>query len=81
MTGHASGAGVFHDFHLTWNVEIKKALNDGVLPLDHTATRLEAKRTLIGRMRVARRLTLAGPPLAPPPGYITALGVLNTATA
>ncbi len=31
------GAGVFHDFHLTWNVEIKKALNHGVLPPDHYA--------------------------------------------
>ena len=29
------GVGIFHDFHLTWNVEIKKELNGGVLPPDH----------------------------------------------
>jgi len=30
-------AGIFHDFHGTWMVEIKKALNSGVLPPDYYA--------------------------------------------
>jgi hypothetical protein len=31
------GAGVFHDFHCTWIVELRNTLNDGVLPPDHYA--------------------------------------------
>jgi hypothetical protein len=30
-------AGIFHDFHLTWIGEIKKALNEGVLPEEYYA--------------------------------------------
>jgi hypothetical protein len=30
-------AGVFHDFHQTWIAEIKRALNQGLLPADHYA--------------------------------------------
>jgi hypothetical protein len=31
------GAGVFHDFHCAWIVEIRNVLNDGLLPPDHYA--------------------------------------------
>jgi hypothetical protein len=31
------GANVFHDFHLTWIVEIRNELNGGVLRPDHYA--------------------------------------------
>jgi hypothetical protein len=30
-------AGIFHDFHNTWLVELKNALNDGLLPPDFYA--------------------------------------------
>lgn len=30
-------AGIFHDFHLSWIVEIARALNQGLLPSDHYA--------------------------------------------
>ena len=30
-------AGIFHDFHHAWIEEIKRLLNDGVLPSDHYA--------------------------------------------
>jgi hypothetical protein len=32
-------AGVFHDFHNTWIVELKNALNGGVLPCGYYAMR------------------------------------------
>lgn len=31
------GAGIFHDFHSAWIVEIRTALNNGLLPPDHYA--------------------------------------------
>jgi hypothetical protein len=31
------GAGIFHDFHLSWLATIKQALNSGLLPPDHYA--------------------------------------------
>src|SRR5689334_23707113 len=31
------GAGIFHDFHCAWIVEIRNALNGGLLPPDHDA--------------------------------------------
>lgn len=31
------GAGTFHDFHATWIIELKRALNTGVLPPDYYA--------------------------------------------
>jgi hypothetical protein len=31
------GAGTFHDFHCGWIVEIRNALNNGLLPTDHYA--------------------------------------------
>ena len=30
-------AGIFHDFHQSWNMQIRDALNSGVLPADHYA--------------------------------------------
>ena len=30
-------AGIFHDFHQTWIIFLKQALNDGILPSDHYA--------------------------------------------
>ena len=31
------GAGIFHDFHQTWIIEIKRALNAGLLPAGYYA--------------------------------------------
>src|SRR5438477_12170662 len=31
------GAGIFHDFHLSWIGELKKVLNSGLLPPDYYA--------------------------------------------
>src|SRR3954453_17746219 len=31
------GAGIFHDFHCAWIVEIRNTLNEGLLPPDHYA--------------------------------------------
>ena len=30
-------AGIFHDFHETWIIELKRALNGGILPADYYA--------------------------------------------
>ena len=70
-------AGIFHDFHVSWIPEIKKRLNDGLLPSGFYALAEQHA----GRA-IADILTLhAGPPESGPGPAITTTGGTAVAEA
>ncbi|HEV3263596.1 MAG TPA: DUF4058 family protein [Gemmataceae bacterium] len=63
-------AGIFHDFHHTWITEIKRALNQGLLPPDHYALAEQIAGGLGPDVLTLQRPTNGTPPVADPAGGI-----------
>src|SRR5438067_1121384 len=67
-------AGLFHDFHQSWTVALRNALNAGVLPSDYFAL---VEQNIRGPIPDVLTLQLATAPQAPSNGTV-ALAVANT---
>jgi Protein of unknown function (DUF4058) len=61
-------AGIFHDFHSTWVVEIKRALNAGLLPSDYYALAEQIASGLGPDVLTLRRPANNPPPVEDPGG-------------
>ncbi|HVA49280.1 MAG TPA: DUF4058 family protein [Pirellulales bacterium] len=61
-------AGIFHDFHLAWTVELRNALNEGLLPADYYALMEQhAGRRISDLIALHRSSPEMEPSAVPPP--------------